>query len=85
MSLDRTTNDIAKDVQALVDIWQSRGELNALHKISYVWPIRLNLTDNWELLQDALGTISKYPELPEDERRTAYRLYAEVDAMLRNR
>jgi hypothetical protein len=72
-------------IAALVDDWCERRELGALCGLLPAWLANNGLTDGWAGLADALHSLAGSRQLPDAERETLKRLWAEVDYALRNR
>ncbi len=85
MSDRRTTMDICREVDALVDAWCERRELVALRQVLAGWPLSGGLTDDWGMLARSLHSLAGMHSLPDVERQTAKRLYVEIDSMIQNR
>ena len=83
MSEGRTTRDICRDVETLVNAWCDRRELHALKEVLCGWPLAGGLTDDWGMLARSLQSISGICSLPENERQSAKQLYVEIDSMIR--
>ncbi len=84
MSEGRTTLDICREVEALVDAWCDRREFGALRQVLAGWPLAGGLTEDWGMLASALHSLAGMRSLPEIERQAAKRLYVEIDYMIRN-
>ena len=81
----QSTAELAAAVDALVAGWCDRRALRALRQILAGWPSPLGLTDDWELLRDALRNVLGVArsELTAAEIDSIYDCVAAIDVAMR--
>ena len=73
---------IDDEIEALIDRWCDRRDLQALRIILDGWPRVSGLTDEWARLMEALRSLRTERQLPEDELATIERVLVNVERIV---
>ncbi len=81
----RTSDQLARVLNRLVDSWCQERQLDALRLLLPVWPLHSPLTDGWGDLMVALRTIENSANLKPEERDSVHSAAEFVTGMVHAR